>query len=59
MSAMIHHRVQPGETLREIAFAYYKDASLWSVIYRHNKHYIPDPSVLQPGQFIVIPHVAR
>lgn len=53
---LVHHRVRRGDTLRTIAYQYYKDGELWSLIYRHNKHYIADPNMVSPGQVIVIPH---
>lgn len=49
--------IQRGDTLRSIAYAFYKDEDRWPVIFRYNKHLINDPNVCDPGLSIVIPHV--
>lgn len=59
MSQLTHYRVEHADTLRSIAYRFYKDGDKWPVVFRHNKHYIADPNVLTPGQIIVIPHVVH
>lgn len=51
------HRVRYGETLSTIAARYYGDAELWERIYQANRHYIANPSQLDPGQSLVVPHL--
>jgi nucleoid-associated protein YgaU len=51
------HRVRPGETLADIAKAYYGDADLDVYIFRHNDANIYDPNVIYTGQEIIIPHL--
>lgn len=51
------HRVRYGETLSTIAGAYYGRPELWERIYQANRHYIANPSQLDPGQSLVIPHL--
>jgi nucleoid-associated protein YgaU len=52
-----YHIVDYGDTLATLAKLYYGEASLGTVIYQHNRHYISDPNMLYPGQKICIPHL--
>ena len=49
------HVVQPGESLSQIAARVLGDPACWPEIYRANRDQIADPSVLHPGQRLLIP----
>jgi nucleoid-associated protein YgaU len=47
--------VKSGDTLWSIARKYYNDGSKYTVIYNANKKLISNPSLIYPGQKLVIP----
>jgi hypothetical protein len=49
------HRVEPGETLWELAGRYLDDPHQWRVIYEANAERITDPHRLVPGMVLTIP----
>ncbi len=49
------HEVKPGETLSHIAQKFYGNANEWRKIYEANKDVIKNPSLIYPGQKLVIP----
>lgn len=54
------HEVRAGESLSKIAQEYYKDVSLWPIIYDANQAIIGmDPNKLTIGQELVIPNISR
>lgn len=54
------HKVRAGESLSKIAQEYYKDGSLWPIIYDANQAIIGmDPNKLTIGQELEIPNISR
>ena len=51
----IYHTLKRGETLRNIAYKYYKDYDLWPMLVSENKDVIRDPNKVPVGQTIKIP----
>jgi nucleoid-associated protein YgaU len=51
--------VRHGDSLWAIARRTYGDGELWRVLYRANAGIGPHPNVIQPGQVLAIPSVAR
>jgi len=56
------HVVVAGDTLASIAERYYGDASLWPIIWAHNRgradqvgHELADPELIYPGSVLEIP----
>ncbi len=49
--------VRRGDTLSRIAFANYRDSSVWRDIARHNG--IEDPRTLEPGQVLQLPSLPQ
>lgn len=47
--------VQEGDNLSKIAQRFYKDRTRWQEIYQANQGIIRNPSILRPGQILVIP----
>lgn len=56
--AIGHHQVAPGDTLWDIAVAYYGDGSLYQAIVAANPSFIEDPGVIEVGQILHIPEPA-
>jgi LysM repeat protein len=55
--SMTYHALKPGETLAEIANAYYGDPEKAVILLQYNG--IPDPKKVLPGTKIAIPQVIR
>lgn len=54
------HKVRAGESLSKIAQEYYKDMSLWPIIYNANQKIIgADQNKLKIGQELAIPDISR
>lgn len=51
------HVVIEGDTLWDIAGAYYDNPFLWPVIYKANQDSISDPHWIYPGEVFVIPDI--
>jgi nucleoid-associated protein YgaU len=49
------HTVAPGDTLSEIANAFYGDPSKFRIIFAANRNQLDDPDVIVPGQVLRIP----
>jgi nucleoid-associated protein YgaU len=49
------YMVKSGDTLSDIAYAMYHDASRWPAIFEANKDKISDPNLIYPGQELRIP----
>jgi nucleoid-associated protein YgaU len=49
------HRVEPGETLADIAERLYGDASFWAVLYGANQLLLHESDGLRPGQTLFVP----
>ncbi|MCB0191453.1 MAG: LysM peptidoglycan-binding domain-containing protein [Anaerolineae bacterium] len=49
------YTVQSGDTLSRIALQVYGQASLWTIIYEANRDTLSDPSLIRPGQVLIIP----
>lgn len=54
-SGLVRHEVAAGESLSKISKKYYGDIMKWELIYEANKHSIPNPDLIYPGQILVIP----
>lgn len=54
-AALPRHTVQSGETLSHIAMKHLGSANRWREIYEANKDTIDNPSLIYPGQEIIIP----
>jgi len=52
-----YHALRPGETLADVAKAYYGDQDRAILLLQYNR--IPDPKKIQPGTKIAIPTVIR
>lgn len=50
-----YYIIQKGDTLKKIAYKFYKDTDKWIVIYEANKKLIKNPNSLTPGMKIYIP----
>ena len=50
-----YYIIQKGDTLKKIAYKFYKDTSKWQLIYNVNKDIIKNPDRLTPGRKIYIP----
>ncbi|QPI17938.1 peptidoglycan-binding protein [Pectobacterium phage POP12] len=49
------YQVKEGDTLRDIAFQYYKDTNMWTTIYKNNRIVIgDDPNIIKPGMILKI-----
>lgn len=53
--AMRRHIVADGETLAIIAQRYYRDSTLWTLIYQANQEQLPSPELLPIGTELLIP----
>jgi Tfp pilus assembly protein FimV len=53
------YTVRHGDSLWAIAHRTYGDGELWTVVYRANGAIGPDPNLVQPGQVLNLPAVAR
>ncbi|MGQ9506087.1 MAG: LysM peptidoglycan-binding domain-containing protein [Thermogutta sp.] len=53
--AMGRHTVADGETLAIIAQRYYRDSTLWTLIYQANQELLPSPELLPIGVELIIP----
>ncbi|MCB0210812.1 MAG: LysM peptidoglycan-binding domain-containing protein [Anaerolineae bacterium] len=49
------YTVQSGDSLSRIALQVYGQASLWTIIFEANRDVLSDPSLIRPGQVLVIP----
>jgi len=49
------YTVVAGDTLSSIAQQWYSDASKWPRIHEANRHQVPNPNVIFPGQVLRIP----
>ncbi len=47
--------VQQGESLSQLAKAFYGDPGRWRDLFEANKDKIPDPDMIEPGTIILIP----
>jgi nucleoid-associated protein YgaU len=54
-SKVIQYKVQPGDTLRKIAHRYYHNEDRWVEIFEANKDKIHNPTLIYPGQVLIIP----
>ena len=52
------HKVESGETLSEISKRYYGDPNRYMDIFNANKDKLNDPNKIQPGQELIVPHMA-
>ncbi len=48
--------VRPGDSLSKIAKSAYDDAGQYQRIFNANTHVLTDPSVIHPGQKLIIPN---
>ncbi len=55
----LHHIVTDGETLPMIAQRYYRDITLWTVIYQANQDRLKSPELLPIGTELVIPPIPQ
>jgi len=58
-SQSLRHVVADGETLPLIAQHYYRDITLWTLIYQANQDRLSSPELLPVGTELVIPPVPR
>ena len=49
------HTVAPGDTLSEIANAFYGDPGKFRILFAANRNQLDDPDVIVPGQVLRIP----
>lgn len=54
---VVIHIVERGDSLRMIAERYYGDSSMWELIFEANREVLESPSLIVPGQQLVIPTV--
>jgi LysM domain len=53
------YAVRPGDSLWAIAQRTYGDGQMWHLLQRANAHLVSDPNLIQPGQVLNIPAVAK
>lgn len=49
------HKVVEGDSLRAIASTYYGSPAQWERIYAANRDQLTDPTLLTPGQMLIVP----
>lgn len=55
--SITHHGLKPGETVADVAKAYYGDRDKATLLLKYNR--IPDPKKIHPGTKIAIPQIIR
>jgi uncharacterized protein YukE len=53
------YTVRPGDSLWHVAQRTYGDGDLWQVLYRANPQVGANPSLIHPGQVLVVPSIAQ
>ncbi|NUM34534.1 MAG: LysM peptidoglycan-binding domain-containing protein [Candidatus Brocadiae bacterium] len=53
--SLVYHIVREGDTLRGLAYQYYKDPHQWSKIFLANRKQLKKRNELRPGEILVIP----
>lgn len=58
-SEPIYHKLKRGDTLRDVAYKYYKDKDLWTLIVDANPDVIRNPNRIPIGEIIKIPQLVE